>query len=149
MATAYDIPAETLIKRAAEKMKEMDEINPPEYANFIKTGIHKERSPEQSDWWYIRAAAVLRKIYMDGPVGIKRLRVVYGGKKRRGVKRPRFKMASGSLIREITQQLEKKGLVTTGKDGRVITPQGRAFLDKSANELKKEIQQEIPAIEKY
>jgi small subunit ribosomal protein S19e len=149
MATVYDIPADTLIKRIADRLKEMEEINPPEYSKFIKTGVHKQRAPEQPDWWYIRAAAVFRKIYTDGPVGIKRLRVAYGGKKRRGVKRPRFRMGSGALIRDIVQQLEKAGYVSSYKRGRVVSPQGRAFLDKSATEVKKKILDKFPSLEKY
>lgn len=148
MTTVYDVPADALIRRIADKIKEM-EIKPPEYVKFVKTGVHKERAPEQQDWWYIRAAAVLRKIYTDGPVGVERLRVVFGGRKRRGVKRPKFRKGSGAIIRNILQQLEKIGFVKTEKHGRVVTPKGRAFLDKSAAELKRELQEEIPALAKY
>jgi small subunit ribosomal protein S19e len=149
MATVYDVPADLLIQRVAEKLKEMDEFKPPEWAAFVKTGVHKERAPEQPDWWYIRVAAIFRKVYTDGPVGIERLRTVYGGRKRRGVEPPKFRKGSGSIIRKALQQLEKAGFVKQSSEGRVVTPQGRSFLDKTAAELKRELVKEIPALEKY
>ncbi|AEA47757.1 30S ribosomal protein S19e [Archaeoglobus veneficus] len=149
MATVYDVPADMLIQRVAEKLKEMQEIEPPEWAMFVKTGVHKERSPEQEDWWYIRVAAILRKVYTDGPVGIERLRTAYGGRKRRGVEPPKFMKGSGSIVRKALQQLEKAGFVKKTEEGRIVTPQGRSFLDKVATELHKELSQQIPALAKY
>ena len=87
MTTVYDVPADLLIKRVAEKLKSM--VKPPEWAKYVKTGVHKQRAPEQEDWWYIRLASILRRVYIDGPVGIERLRTYYGGRKRRGVQRGR------------------------------------------------------------
>ena len=149
MATVYDVPADLLIQRVADKLKEMEEFKPPEWAAFVKTGVHKERAPEQPDWWYIRVAAIFRKVYTDGPVGIERLRTVYGGRKRRGAEPPKFRKGSGSIIRKALQQLEKAGFVKQTSEGRVVTPQGRSFLDKTAAELKRELVKEIPALEKY
>lgn len=149
MATVYDVPADVLIGRVAEKLKGMEEFTPPEWAMFVKTGVHKERSPEQPDWWYIRVAAIFRKVYTDGPVGIERLRTAYGGRKRRGVEPPKFRKGSGAIIRNALHQLEKAGFVKKTEEGRVVTPQGRAFLDKIAAEIKKELEQQIPALAKY
>ena len=147
MTTVYDVPADLLIKRVAEKLKSM--VKPPEWAKYVKTGVHKQRAPEQEDWWYIRLASILRRVYIDGPVGIERLRTYYGGRKRRGVKPPKFRKGSGAIIRTALQQLEKLGFVKKTKEGRVITPAGRSFLDKTAAEIKKELAKEIPALEKY
>lgn len=149
MATVFDVPAEMLIERVAEKLKEMDEFKPPSWANYVKTGVHKERSPERTDWWFVRVAAIFRKVYVNGPVGIERLRTAYGGRKNRGVKPEKFRKGSGSIIRKALQQLEKAGFVEKTKDGRVVTPKGRSFLDKIAGEIKKEIEKEIPALAKY
>ncbi len=145
MTTVYDVPADTLIKRVAEKLKEMPEFTPPEWAKFVKTGVHKERAPEQDDWWWIRVASIFRKVYIDGPVGIERLRTAYGGRKNRGVKPEKFRKGSGSIIRKALQQLENAGFVTKTKEGRIVTPKGRSFLDKIATEIKNE----IPELAKY
>jgi len=149
VATVYDVPADILINKVAEKLKEFEEIKPPEWAKFVKTGVHKERAPEQDDWWYIRVAAILRKVYINQPVGLERLRTAYGGRKRRGVEPPKFRKGSGSIIRKALQQLENAGLLKKTDEGRVVTPKGRTLLDKTASEIKKELVNEIPALAKY
>lgn len=145
--SVYDVPADLLIQRVAEKLKEM--VVPPEWAKYVKTGVHRQRAPEQKDWWYVRLASVFRKVYMDGPVGIERLRTFYGGKKRRGVKPPHSMKGSGAIIRNALHQLEQLGFVQKTKDGRVVTPTGRSFLDKIANEVKKELIEKVPELAKY
>ena len=58
MVTVYDVPPEKLIMKAAEKLKQVDAIAVPEWAEFVKTGRHTENAPVQEDWWFIRAASV-------------------------------------------------------------------------------------------
>ena len=52
MVTVYDVPAEQLILKTAQKLKENPNIVPPEWAEYVKTGRHTERGPTQDDWWY-------------------------------------------------------------------------------------------------
>lgn len=134
MVTVYDVPADKLIEKVAEKLR--DKIKPPEWSKFVKTGAHKERPPQREDWWWIRAASILRKVYLDGPVGVSRLRTVYGGKKDRGYRPERFRKAGGNIIRKILQQLGELNYVKQTKKGRVITPKGQSFLDNTAREIK-------------
>ena len=151
MVTALDVPADRLIKRLAEKLKEYEQIKPPLWAYFAKTGVHKERPPEDPDWWYVRAASMLRKLYKSSePIGIETFRVIYGGRMNRGVAPEHFAKGSGSVVRKILQQLEAAGLVKKipGK-GRVLTPQGRSLLDKTAKEIMEELLKEYPELERY
>ena len=148
MTTVYDVPPSKLIEKVAKKLKEMN-IDKPEWTDFVKTGAHKERRPHSPDWWYIRCAAILRKIYIDGPVGVERLRTAYGGRKNRGHKPEKFVKGSGNIVRKALQALEKLDLVTRTKEGRVVTPKGQSLLDNSAKEIKDEIIEEIPALSKY
>ncbi|NLL11422.1 MAG: 30S ribosomal protein S19e, partial [Methanomicrobiales archaeon] len=106
MTTVYDVPADRLIAKAAMELKEKAEITAPEWAPFVKTGTHREMPPEDPEWWYTRAAAVLRRVYVDGPVGVERMRSVYGGKKNRGSKPGKSVKGSGSILRKSLQQLE-------------------------------------------
>ncbi len=145
--SVYDVPADLLISRVAEKLK--DAVSPPEWAKFVKTGVSRERAPEQSDWWYTRLASIFRRIYIDGPVGIERLRSYYGGRKRRGVRPAHFRKGSGAVIRNALHQLEQLGFVKRTSEGRVLTPAGRAYLDKIALELKAELSKTIPKLKKY
>jgi small subunit ribosomal protein S19e len=154
MPTAYDVSADLLIQRITEELKKETEIKPPEWTEYAKTGVHKENAPVQPDWWYIRAASILRKIYLYGPIGVSRLRIAYGGRYRRGVKPEHFAKGSGAIIRKILQQLEKAEYIQKkgghgGKGrviiGRVITPKGHSFIDK----LSAEIKRQIPELERY
>lgn len=132
MTTAFDIPPDALIKKLGEELKKKPEITPPPWAPFVKTGVHKELPPEDPDWWYIRTGAVLRRIYRDGPVGVQRLRSVYGGSKNRGSRPNKFRKGSGAILRKVLQQLEAAGLVEKSKTGRNISAAGRAFVDNVA-----------------
>jgi small subunit ribosomal protein S19e len=96
--------------------------------------------PTNPDWWYVRCASVLRRIYIDGPVGVSRLRSFYGGKKRKGVATGAFAKGSGSVVREALQQLEKAGYLKKLKVGRQMTPEGQAFLDNMAHMVKSKMQ---------
>ena len=149
MTTVYDIPPDLLIEKVAGELKELDSMEIPDWARFAKTGVHKEMPPKEENWWYIRAASVLRRVYIDGPVGVQRLRSFYGGKKNRGSMPSRFKRGSGSVTRKILQQLEKAGYIVNTPEGRIVSPAGRSFLDGVSNSMKSDVAEKIPAIEKY
>lgn len=149
MTTVYDVPASGLINKVAQRLKKDKKVTPPEWASYVKTGIHKEIPPLNEDWWYTRCASILRRVYIDGPVGVERLRSFYGGRRNRGSKPERFVKGSGSIVREAVQQLEKAGYVRNAKKGRAISPAGRSFLDNVADEVKKGLVKEIPALGKY
>ncbi len=137
MTTVYDVEPNNLIEKTAKELKKDENIEPPEWSHFAKTGAHKERVPTDRDWWYVRSAAILRRIYVE-PQGVLRLKRVYGGRKNRGYKPERFATGSGSIARKSLMQLEKAGLVKTDKKkktGRMITPKGRKFLDNIAHKL--------------
>lgn len=139
MTTVYEVPADKLIKNIAQKLKEDNKVESPRWAQHVKTGVHAELSPVDHDWWYTRCASILRRVYIDGPVGISRLRSFYGGKHRRGVASPHHAKGSGSVVRVALKQLEKAGLVKSIKKGRVISPAGQSLLDNSAHSIKVEI----------
>jgi small subunit ribosomal protein S19e len=136
MTTVYDVPADHIIRRTAEELKKRKEVTPPAWAAFAKTGVHKEMPPEDPDWWFIRAAAVLRRVYVDGPLGVERMRSFYGGNKNRGSKPNAFRKGSGSVLRKALQQLEAAGLIIHDKTGRRVSPAGMSFLDNLSQEVK-------------
>lgn len=124
-----EMEAGELIEKVSHELEKMEEMKPPEWARFVKTGVCKERPPTQKNWWYIRSAAILRKLYIEGPIGVSKMRRLYGHRKRRGHKPEHKYPASGAVIREIFQQLEKAGFVKTEKrKGRVLSEKGKAFL---------------------
>ena len=139
-----------MIRRLAQDLRSRDEIKPPEWALFVKTGAHKERSPDDPDWWYVRCASILRKVYLRGPIGTERLRIDYGGKKRRGAKPNKFHKGSGAIVRTALQQLERAGFIMKrGNKGREMTNIGRSYMDKLSAALKRELSKAIPELENY
>ena len=136
----YDVDPTELIETAAKELKSMPHLKAPEWATFAKTGHSKERAPVREDWWYVRAASILRKTYRYGPLGSNWLRRAYGGKKNRGHKKEHFYRGSGSIVRKILQQLEAAGLIaktekTAPRKGRIITGKGVALLTRAAKSL--------------
>jgi len=128
---AKSITTERLIEEAARRLEKMEDMKPPEWAKFVKTGVCKERPPSQNNWWYVRSASILHKLSKNKSSGISRLRKVYGSRKRRGHKPEHKYPASGAVIRRVLQQLEKAGFVKTEKGkGRMITAKGKLFLNE-------------------
>ncbi len=133
------IKSQDFVRKCSEELKNIKDIQMPEWAKYAKTGVHKKYPPHQNDWWYIRAASLLRRIGLDGPVGVSRLRTFYGGRKERGHKPEKFRKAGGNAIRKILQQLERAGLIEQnkqGKKGRVLTEKGRRFVAKIVEDVK-------------
>jgi len=152
MATLYDAPVEELLDELADRLDERDAIEAPEWARYAKTGSEKELPPEQEAFWQTRAASLLRKVAVDGPVGVDRLRTAYGssadGSTRYRVAPSHRSNASGNIIRTILQQLEEEGLVDTeGSAGRVVTADGRSLLDTTAGDVLEALDR--PELERY
>ena len=134
MSKISEVPAKELIDKAAKKIEKMDEFKPPAWSVVVKTGLSKERPPQQDNWWWIRSASILRKIYLDKTLGVSKLRKTYGGRKNKGHKPEHKYLASGSIIRKMLQQLESAGFVRTEKGkGRKITAKGSVFLKECSN----------------
>ncbi|MHA2224275.1 MAG: 30S ribosomal protein S19e [Candidatus Hodarchaeales archaeon] len=149
MVTAQMVPSKLLIQAISEELMVKDDVfKPPKWTEYVKLGVSRENAPEQrKEWWYIRVASILRKIYLQGhPIGIRHLRKMYGGRKNRGCKPEKTVSGSGAIIRHAIHQLEKGGYVTqvTG-EGRTVTPEGRSFVDQIAHNVK----QQIPELSLY
>lgn len=131
----FDVPAGELIEAVAADLKNNPNFREPSWLLFVKSGKHRERAPQRKDWWHVRCASILYRVYKDGPVGTESLRTYYGGKRNRGVKPHHFSKASGKIIRLGLQQLEKDGLIKRAKPkGREIAPKGEKFLNAKSKE---------------
>jgi len=92
--------------------------------------------PLNPDWYYIRAAAIARQIYLrkGAGVGVGHLRRKFGENKHRGPKPNRFSKASGSIIRHIVKQFVEIGVFEKSTDGgRKISKEGMRDLDRIAS----------------
>ena len=116
--SVYDLSGEAYVIKLSEELKKINEFEMPKWASYVKTSVSEERPPVNQDWWYIRAASILRKLYiLDKPIGTNRLKNLYGGRKNRGHKPERFYTGSGKIIRTILQQLEKAELIKPVTEG--------------------------------
>ncbi len=91
MTTPHDVPASGSSTVSKYLKENVDEVQPLSWTSVAKTGMHVEKQPQNSDWWYVRSASVLRKVYVHGPIGLEDLRSDYGGRKNRGSKPDRVK----------------------------------------------------------
>jgi small subunit ribosomal protein S19e len=151
LTAPHDVPASEFVQKLAKYLKEnVDEVTPPAWAGIVKTGAHVQRQPHNPDWWYVRCASLLRKIYVHGPIGLEKLRADYGGRKDRGVLPSHVAKAGGGTIRKALKQLEASGLIeASGSRGRKLTREGRKLLQEIAEELGKELLKESPELAKY
>jgi len=138
MNPVYELDAQEYNLKLAEALKKISEFEQPEWAEFIKSGAAKERPIDDPDFWYKRAASILRQIYKKKIVGVNRLKTKYGSKKNRGYQPEIFKKAGGKIIRTIFQQSDKAGFTEIAKSvkgvkgrkpGRQLTQKGKEFLE--------------------
>jgi small subunit ribosomal protein S19e len=150
MTTVFDVPPKDIIDAVAKKLEKDNLIVVPEPNAFSRTGVNKENPPMEKNWWHVRCASILRKIYINNVIGIEHLRAEYGGKQDRGSKPYKARSGSGTIVRRALQQLEKAGYVTKIKGkGRVLTPKGRSFLDNTSHEVMKSVVGYYPELKKY
>lgn len=150
MVTFYDVPADALIPALADRLEER--LEEPDWMAYAKTSPAKEFPPEQENFWYIRAASILRKVAINGPVGVSRLATEYGDRSEgtaRFESRPGRRVdGSRNIIRTILQQLEEEDLILLQEGaGRRIAPAGRSLLDEVAREVFDELDR--PELERY
>ncbi len=149
MAKVYDVPADLLISKLTDILKN-ENIPAPSWTPFVKTGSHANKPPQNPDWWYTRCASILRKVYLHGPMGVDDLRKEYGGGKAVGYGARNHRDAGGVIIRRAIQGLEKLGYIekVAGK-GRVISKNGMKKLDGLATEILKGLALETPQLKVY
>jgi small subunit ribosomal protein S19e len=136
----YDVSGESYVIALAAELKKNKDFAMPEWGNYVKTSMSKERPPQNDDWWQMRAASILRQLYLKGTIGVNRLSTRYGSKKARGMQPSKFFEGGRKIIRVILQQAEKSGLVEKIKEpkpGRKFTKKGKQFMDQVAASMKK------------
>ena len=156
MTTYDDVPADLLIGELSARLAEMEAISPPEWSSIVKTGTHRERPPSQDNWWFIRSAAILRKVGKLGPIGANHMAQHFGGPKDRGVKPNRAVAGSRNISRTIMQQLFNAGLIESKMNvagnvnhGKVLTPEGQSLLDSVAHDVRDQAIERHPGLSNY
>lgn len=139
MNPVFELDTHEYNKKLAEALKKIPEFKEPVWVPFVKSGPAKARPIDEPDFWYKRAASILRQIYKNKTVGVNRFRTKYGAKKNRGMAPEEFRKSGGKIIRTILQQSDKAGfteIVKTIKGlkgkraGRQLTQKGKEFLEE-------------------
>jgi len=133
MPGVRDISADSFIDAYASHLKRSGKLEVPVWVDLVKTGSYKELAPYDPDWYYVRAAAVARHIYLRKHVGIGSLTKLHGGRHRRGNRPSHHAESSASVQRKVCQSLEKIGVLEKAPDGgRRISQDGQRDLDRIA-----------------
>ncbi|UCK57472.1 40S ribosomal protein S19, variant 2 [Aspergillus flavus] len=132
--TNFELQAQKFISAYSAFLKRQGKLPIPGWVDTVKTSCSNELPPQNADWYYVRAAAVARHIYLRKTVGVGRLRKVHGSVKNRGSRPNHHVDASGSVDRKVIQSLEKIGVLEHDeeKGGRRITQSGQRDLDRIA-----------------
>merc|ERR1712098_439047 len=132
-----DVDAHHFTKALAEFLKKTGKVKVPEWSDIVKLGRHKELSPYDEDWYFIRAASIARHLYIRAPCGMGAFTKLYGGKKRNGTAPSHNCRASTTVLRKVLQALESLKMVEqdVNTGGRRLTGQGRRDLDRIASQI--------------
>eukprot|EP01068_Selenidium_serpulae_P003602 Selendium_serpulae@DN3188_c0_g1_i1.p1 len=145
--TLRDIQAADFISVYAKHLKANNAFKLPKWVDYVKTSVAKEMAPFDEDWLYIRAASILRHIYLRPKVGIGALRRTYGSKKRNGAAPGHFVKGGGKIIRYCVQQFQVMGILEQTETGRrVLSKRARKDLDHMAQQLA-QVEEAAPAEE--
>ncbi|KAL0580100.1 Protein component of the small (40S) ribosomal subunit [Marasmius crinis-equi] len=133
MPGVRDVGADAFITAYASHLKRSGKLEVPTWVDIVKTGHYKELAPYDPDWYYTRAAAVARHIYLRKDVGVGSLAKLHGGRNRRGNRPSHHANCSAGVQRRICQSLEKIGVLEqTDNGGRRISQDGQRDLDRIA-----------------
>ncbi|KAG4303344.1 hypothetical protein PCK1_000308 [Pneumocystis canis] len=131
--TVRDVDAATFINQYALFLKQSGKLEVPSWVDLVKTGHFKELAPYNPDWFYTRAAAIARHLYLRKRSGVGGLSKLYGGSKNRGSRPSHHYNGSKSIQRKVLQSLEKLGVLEKDeRGGRKLSQQGQRDLDHIA-----------------
>lgn len=151
--TLKDVPAEAFIEAYADHLKKTQKVIPMANHFHLKTGHSREIVPHNPDWFYIRTAALARKLFLRPGLGVGTLQHIFGRKKSNGHRKKHHSKGSGKVLRYSLKQLEEAQILMRyndkrnhgvqlemprGKDlgyPRIITPEGQ----KELNEIAKQV----------
>merc|ERR1712110_802855 len=122
----------------ADFLKRTNKIELPKWVDLVKTGHYHELTPYDEDWFYTRAAAIMRKIYVKPNVGVGRLANKFGAKERNGSIRKHHAKDSKAVIRACLKALEKAKLMT-----RYTDPKRTDFAEDSMPDLEQSRPEEL------
>jgi len=114
----------------AAYLKKTGKVSVPDWVDVVKLSRGNELCPSDPDWYYIRCASLLRRLYNTNHIGVGNFAKVYGVKQRNGTRPAHHVHASTAVIRKALQSMEALGYVEKNEHGRSLHAQGRRLLDR-------------------
>jgi small subunit ribosomal protein S19e len=138
----FEVCPHALNRVLAEHIKTSEILTIPKEVDIIKTGHGKEMPPADSDWYYKRAASIIRKLCINTigeykwGVGIPTFASRYGCRKNRG-SRP-SKMVNGATghVRKIMHDFERCNWVIKVEKGRKLTEEALNVIGQLIEKVK-------------
>ena len=126
--TARDVGAPALIKAFSAHLKRQGKMTLPNNLDLQKTAKFKELAPYDSDFFYIRAAALARRLYLYNNQGVGHFATTFGGQQRRGTRTNKFGKGFTGVNRRALQELAKIGIVKVDDKNGYVGPVSMSFL---------------------
>ncbi|KAL4431890.1 hypothetical protein ABPG74_012702 [Tetrahymena malaccensis] len=139
--TVKDVAAADFIREYASHLKKANKLSIPEFTQWTTTSVARELAPQDSDWVYIRTAALARKVYLKPHTGVSTLKHIFGSNKDRGNLRNKHQACHGKILRWALKSLEDLKIIrkdknsATKKFSRVITKEGMTELNRIATQI--------------
>lgn len=138
MEGVYRVKADPLIDGIRENLQNNQSITLPKDYVFIKTSHGKEFSPEDSNWFYIRMASIVRYAMCKGTVSLKGLCRKYSCRKNAGVRPSRYAKGSEFVIESAIEELKKIGWFSFDNKKDILTPKAKEILSEIMEKINKE-----------
>lgn len=137
MVCVKDVNQSDYVVALAAFFKKQGRMACPKWTDFGKTNTGKQLSPLDTDWFYLRTAAIARQLYIKGTVGVGRFSKMYGMGINNGMRPGAYRKGNGHIARFALQELEKMKFVTKAEKGRKLTKEGQQALDRIASTVAK------------
>lgn len=108
-------------------LKSSNKMVLPEHHDIMKTGEGKELAPCDDDWYYLRAAAIVRQIARFGTVTSECMAWRYGSRKNRGVRPSKYVPAYREIGDSVLDNLRNMGWINASADD-MLTEQGKTVV---------------------
>lgn len=139
-----EVHADRFIHKFASYLEEHSKVASPPEAEHVKTSHARERAPAEKNWYFVRVASILRRLYMEelkNPrskakgCGVLWFAKAYRTAKNNGHKPSHTVTGSKSLVRRALQALESIQYVAkTEAGGRRLTNTGLAEMEAIARQ---------------
>ena len=138
MEQAYRVKAAPLMEAIKETLKTKNEIKLPENHDLIKTSHGKQYSPEDSNWFYIRMASIVRTAMCKGTISLKSLSRKHSCRKNGGVRPTRYAKASDFVNASAVEELIKIGWFNFQSKKDILTSNAKEVLGEIIEKINHE-----------